>query len=110
MKASPKNIIRKLSAGFFFGLLVFVYAEKALHVHELPATKTQQAGITSAINNPICSICDFTLSKEAELAELPNLELSITFLVKQYIVATSTYYYLPDNFLSGRGPPLSYIF
>jgi hypothetical protein len=107
VKGWPHIIHRKLIAGLFFSLLVFVYAEKTFHIHELPADKTQQTGITSAINNPVCSICDFTVAKDSALPQLVAIEIPVTFLLKQYIIAPSSYYYLPDNFVSGRGPPLS---
>ncbi len=100
-------MFRKFIAGLFFSLLVFVYAEKAFHIHELPANKTQQAGVTSLINNPLCSICDFTVAKDSDLPDFATANVPFTFLLKQYSIESPSYYYLPDNFISGRGPPLS---
>lgn len=107
MKVSKHTIYQKLGASLFFVLLFFIYGEKAFHIHELPAKKTQKAGVTSLISSPVCSICDFTVAKDSELPDLVTPYVPFTFLLKQYILEASSYYYLPDNFISGRGPPLS---
>jgi hypothetical protein len=106
VKGWPHIIHRKCIAWLFFSLLVFVYAEKTFHIHEVPANKTQQTGVTSAGNNPVCSICDFTVAKDSLLPDFMAIEIPVTFSLKQYIIVPPSYYYLPDNFVSDRGPPL----
>ncbi len=105
VKDSPHIICKKLIAGLLFALLVFIYAEKIFHIHELPASKTHQTGITSVINNPVCNICDFTVAKDSELPDPFSVDIPITFLIKEYTSASIAYHFQPENSTSNRGPP-----
>lgn len=106
VKGSPHRICKKLIAGLLFALLVFIYAEKTFHIHELPASKTHQTGITSVINNPVCNICDFTVAKDADLPDPFRVYIPLKFLIKEYVSASIAYHFKPENSTSTRGPPL----
>ena len=105
MKSSLYIIYRKLVAGLLLALLVFVYAEKAFHIHHKALNNPQQAGISVISKNTVCGICDFTVAKDAGLPDLITVEIPVPFLLKEYIAAAPSYHYLPEYYLSGRGPP-----
>ena len=103
---NPLHInFRKLVAGLLLALLVFIYAEKAFHIHHNTHNNKQQAGVYAISNNTICNICDFTIAKDAGLPNPVTIEIPVTFLLKKYIVAAASYHYLADDYVSNRGPP-----
>jgi hypothetical protein len=106
VKFSPHKICKKLIAGLLLALLVFIYAEKTFHIHELPASKTLQTVIISVINNPVCNICDFTVAKDADLPDPFSVYIPLKFLIKEYVSASIAYHFQPENSTSNRGPPL----
>ena len=103
---NPLHInFRKLVAGLLLGLLVFIYAEKAVHIHHNTYNKIWQEGIYEISNNTICNICDFTIAKDAGLPNPITIKIPVTFLLKEYMVAAASYHYLADEYIYSRGPP-----
>ena len=70
---------KKPVAALLFALMVFIYAEKAFHIHHNTHNNTQQDGIYEISNSTICSICDFTIAKDAELPAPVTIEIPATF-------------------------------
>ncbi len=91
-------------AGGLLALLVFVYAEKFTHTHHNAGT-AELAGYSATATNATCAICDFTLAKDAALPEPDCINVPFTFIQQQYAVAAVTYYFLPEKYLSNKGPP-----
>jgi hypothetical protein len=102
---SPPIIFKKTVASLLLALLVFVYAEKSFHIHEKATKSTKQTGISTAINNTSCSICDFTIAKDAELPEPSGTAIPFTFFNKEYSSASIAYHFQTGNITSDRGPP-----
>jgi hypothetical protein len=98
-------IFRKTVASLLLALLVFVYAEKAFHIHEKATNNTEQAGVSITANNAGCAICDFTVAKDAELPEPSGTAIPFTFLSKEYATASIAYHFQTGNITSDRGPP-----
>ena len=99
------NIYRKAIASLLLALLVFIYAEKTFHLHEKAGCTIEQTGISITSNSGGCSICDFTVAKNAELPEPPGTPNLFTHLSKECVFASIAYHFLADNSTSDRGPP-----
>lgn len=104
MNSSTHNIFRKLIAGGLLALLVFVYAEKFSHTHHTAGNK-ELAGYSATANNATCAICDFTLAKDAALPEPHCITVPFKIIQQQYLAVSAHYYYLPERFISNKGPP-----
>lgn len=105
MYISPTINFRKTIASLLLALLVFIYAEKSFHIHEKANNSTEEAGVSILSNNTGCSICDFTVAKDAELPAPFVTAIPFTFLVKEYTSTPIAYHFQIDNTTSDRGPP-----
>lgn len=105
MYISLTIIFRKAIAVFLLALLVFVYAEKSFHIHEKANNSTEHTGISIVSNNTGCSICDFTIAKDAELPEPTGTVIPFRFINKEYSFASIPYNFKANNTNSDRGPP-----
>ena len=106
MNLSTHINYKKIIASLLLALLFFIYAEKVFHIHDKLPGNTEQAGISLALNNTGCAICDFTVAKEAELPQPLSVDIPLTFLIKEYTSASVSYHFQPENSTSNRGPPL----
>ena len=104
MNSSKHIIFRKLVASSLLALLVFVYAEKFSHTHHNVGT-TELAGYSATATNATCAICDFTLAKDAALPEPDCIKVPFTIIQQQYTAASTSYYFLPEKYISNKGPP-----
>ncbi|MEO7394618.1 MAG: hypothetical protein ABIU11_06710 [Chitinophagaceae bacterium] len=98
-------IYRKIVAGLLLALLIFIYTEKTFHIHDRVNTNTEQAGVSIIFNNSICSICDFTIAKDAALPGPIVFVLPVSYILKEYIAFTPSYHFTFHDYLSTRGPP-----
>jgi hypothetical protein len=100
-----KDHIKKASALFFFCILIFIHAEKALHSHppELRAKSSHSALIKHF--SATCSICEFQVTKDAsmpavlypgqaQVIEEPEFSFFQVYPQTQYFQS-----------IPGRGPP-----
>ncbi|GAA0550919.1 hypothetical protein LX66_4549 [Chitinophaga japonensis] len=106
--------MRSLLAMFFMALLVFVQGVKLLHRHGDTLSKQRYAADRHAVDQRFnaahyCAVCDYQLTKHAELP--PTVE-SLQLLSFRYI----TYAFRPSTACSGaaqapagRGPPTTCI-
>jgi len=102
---SSTILFRKAIAGFLLALLVFVYAEKSFHIHEKANSSAEQTGISITANNTGCSICNFTIAKDAELPEPTGTVIPSTFIGEDHSSVLIAYNFKATNTASDRGPP-----
>ena len=85
--------------------MIFIYAEKATHSHERLSIHTSQEGVAAISNSTGCTICDFTIAKDAVLP-IPELVVTPSVTLRENFIALQpSYYYSPIENLSSRGPP-----
>ncbi len=105
MQSLPANI-KKSVAALLLGLLVFILAEKNVHVHERTSNVLQHDGLPVATTGFSCLICEYQLTGDADEPDVftvsiaENFSNSFTSSFKQQYCAHS----IPGT--GERGPPV----
>lgn len=99
-------VVKKSIAAILLTVLLFVYAEKAIHHHDCsPAEKTGKA-ISHNKNYTTCTLCDFQPVKAADLPFIIESSVPVKFILSFYFTEKENYYFRPFVFINGRGPPI----
>jgi len=99
------NKVKKIIAAFFFGSFLFIYAEKAFHVHSGNKAASNAKGIFQFTNKNICSICEYKLSKALEV-NVPVAAIQPVFsIIIKYASKASQVNCLSVAAAQGRAPP-----
>lgn len=86
-------------------LLVFIYAEKVIHIHGNVKANDHQVGFFERSNNSVCAICDFALAKEAALPEPVAIDIPFVIEFREFNIFSSSYFHLVASSIANRGPP-----
>lgn len=100
-KGSPQ--IRTLTAAWFLGLFLFIYAEKLLHTHLASDHINKEEAHVSSSNN--CALCDFQPGKEAEIMEPCMTLIPAAASAVLVIRPASILHELWKPVFGDRGPP-----
>lgn len=117
VKSHGHIVMRKATALFFIGLMLFINAIKLFHTHPdltryTSLNKTKISHHSGDINshgitqNDHCAICDFRLTKDAEATE--TFIASIPLLINEAVTADilPTYITAFHSTSPGRAPPV----
>lgn len=87
-------------------LLVFIYAEKVVHIHDNVKASDHQCGFFERSNNSVCAICDFAVAKEAALPEPVAIDIPVVIVFREFNSFSSSYFHLIASSIANRGPPV----
>ena len=96
---------KKLVAFLILGMSLFIQAEKLLHRHNGNTTCKHEQVQSLKSSNSGCSICEFQVSRDAQLADLEIPQLVPVVVSNATAVTSSDYHYLLYSFFPARGPP-----
>src|SRR5689334_3558014 len=95
---------KKIGAFFILGMLLFIQAEKLLHRHTLNNTCQHEQVQNLKSQNSNCSICEFQISRDAQLSDLEIPSIVPVFLSEEHFTISSSYHFLEQTSLPARGP------
>jgi len=99
------NRVKQIIACFFFGLFLFIYAEKALHEHSGNKTESKAKGIVQFTNKNACNICEYQLSKVLEVNVPVAVIKPIFSILISYTFNAPQINSLSVSSAPGRAPP-----
>jgi hypothetical protein len=99
-------LLRKMTAGIFLALFLFVHGAKSMHGHHVTQPISKQInGSLEVFQESDCSVCDYQLSKDSypsiEFEQLKNNES----LLSLYASYNTPFVTSIGSTSSGRGPP-----
>lgn len=95
--------IRTITAAWFLGLFLFIYAEKLLHSHLAADHINKEQAHVSGNNN--CALCDFQPGKEAEIIAPCMTIVPAEGVVEPLIRPVAILHELWNSVFGDRGPP-----
>jgi hypothetical protein len=102
--SSPVHI-RKTIAAFLLVAFLFIHAEKLCHAHPCTTSHDHEQTAIFKSTSSVCAICEFQLSRNAELTPAEKLPIPGVQEVKDYFSFQCDIFSDYFSSFSGRGPP-----
>ncbi len=96
---------KKTIAALLLAIFLFIHAGKIFHNHPCGSADAGSLTVLKKQVSPGCSICEFQLSKDAQLPVHSGASIPGKALRAEYIVSVSDFFSSDLRSFSGRGPP-----